>query len=98
MADRATRGAAPPLRSHVVALREAPEPEPTITAARPAGPATAEVAQTTATYQVQPGDSLWDIADRCLHDPLQWRSIWELNRGRVITDSDGGQPCSTTPS
>jgi DNA-binding SARP family transcriptional activator len=43
------------------------------------------------TYRVQPGDELWDIAGTHLHDPLQWRTIWELNQGRPMVDGDGGQ-------
>ena len=31
------------------------------------------------------GDSLWAIAQGTLHDPLRWREIWRLNRGRLMT-------------
>lgn len=32
---------------------------------------------------IRPGDTLWEIADRVLGDPLRWREILEANRGRV---------------
>lgn len=35
-----------------------------------------------ATYIVQRRDSLWRIAECELGDPLRWRELWELNRGR----------------
>lgn len=34
-------------------------------------------------YEVQPGDSLWEIAERQLGDPARWADIWELNRARL---------------
>ena len=34
------------------------------------------------TYSVQRRDSLWRIAECQLGDPLRWREIWDLNRGR----------------
>jgi two-component SAPR family response regulator len=45
------------------------------------------VARTT-TYEVQRGDTLWDIADEQLGDPLQWRAIWDRNSG---ADMGGGR-------
>ncbi|HMK63021.1 MAG TPA: LysM peptidoglycan-binding domain-containing protein, partial [Acidimicrobiales bacterium] len=34
------------------------------------------------TYLVQPRDTLWGIAERCLGDPLRWSEIASLNVGR----------------
>jgi LysM repeat protein len=52
--------------------------------AQPAPPAPAPVAE----YEVQPGDTLWDIADDELGDPTRWREIWERNAG---DDMGGGR-------
>lgn len=46
-----------------------------------------------ATYTVQRRDSLWKIAECQLGDPLRWRELWELNRGR-----DFGGVTFTNPS
>ena len=52
----------------------------------PAAPAT--------TYVVESGDTLWDIADEQLGDPLRWPEVFELNEGRTfdaggtLTDAD----------
>lgn len=35
---------------------------------------------------VQPGDTLWDLADRHLDNPLRWREIFELNKLRAQPD------------
>src|SRR5690606_20881036 len=49
-------------------------------------------------YTVQPGDTLWDIAERELGDPFRWPEIYKLNRGKVqpsggtLTDPDLIQP------
>ncbi|HEV2685884.1 MAG TPA: LysM peptidoglycan-binding domain-containing protein [Actinomycetota bacterium] len=34
--------------------------------------------------RVARGDSLWAIAQKRLHDPMRWREIWRLNRGKVM--------------
>lgn len=34
------------------------------------------------TYTVQRRDNLWNIAECHLGDPLRWREIWSMNRGR----------------
>ena len=34
--------------------------------------------------RVHRGDSLWAIAGRTLHDPMRWREIWRLNRGKLM--------------
>ena len=37
-------------------------------------------------YTVQPGDTLWGIAERELGSPLEWKKVAELNQGRVQAD------------
>ncbi|MDQ1394269.1 MAG: hypothetical protein QOF30_3246 [Acidimicrobiaceae bacterium] len=53
--------------------------------------AVAEPGAQQAMYRVRVGDELWDIAGTQLHDPLQWKAIWELNRGKVMVDVYGGR-------
>jgi LysM repeat protein len=38
------------------------------------------------TYEVKPGDTLWDIADEQLGDPTEWSDIWNRNAGRSMAD------------
>jgi hypothetical protein len=38
------------------------------------------------TYVVEPGDTLWDIADEQLGDPASWTEIWERNAGDDMGD------------
>ena len=45
-------------------------------------PVTAAPSLTSTQYTVQRHDSLWKIAECQLGDPLRWRELWELNRGR----------------
>ena len=34
--------------------------------------------------RIHRGDTLWAIAERTLRDPMRWREIWRLNRGKVM--------------
>lgn len=36
-----------------------------------------------AEYEVEKGDTLWDIADRLLNDPFQWQRIWKANQSAI---------------
>lgn len=80
-----------------------PSAQPTVSLViddRAAGPpaATAEpsapVAPAAPVYEVQRRDTLWDIAERHLGDPLRWHEIFHINRGcpqadgRCLTDPD----------
>lgn len=47
-----------------------------------AQPVAATPPLTSTQYTVQRHDSLWKIAECQLGDPLRWRELWELNRGR----------------
>ena len=40
----------------------------------------------TTTYVVRADDTLWDLAQTHLGDPLRWREIYDLNRGRLQPD------------
>ena len=40
-----------------------------------------------AEYEVEKGDTLWDIANRLLDDPFQWQRIWKANQS-AIDDPD----------
>lgn len=77
----------------------APLPRPTpVTATMPANgpveaavtPAAAEAAPDAAvamtTCVVRADDTLWDLAQTHLGDPLRWREIYEMNRGRLQPD------------
>ncbi|GAA1215367.1 hypothetical protein GCM10009665_01490 [Kitasatospora nipponensis] len=68
-------------------------PAAPVQAVRPAARAAQVVAgpsaPSTETCVVQPGDTLWDLADRHLDNPLRWREIYELNKLRH--QSDGAQ-------
>jgi DNA-binding SARP family transcriptional activator len=51
----------------------------------PTTPATDEDSEAP-TYVVQPGDSLWQIAEQRLGDPLRWHELWQLNRDKRMPD------------
>ena len=34
-------------------------------------------------YEVEEGDTLWDIANRLLNDPFQWQRIWKANQSQI---------------
>src|SRR6266536_2512800 len=55
-------------------------------APRPSTAAVAPGASQAPTYVVQPGDSLWQIAEQQLGDPLRWHELWQLNRDRRMPD------------
>jgi hypothetical protein len=37
-------------------------------------------------HHVRPGESLWEIAEDRLGDPLRWKEIWVLNRGNEMVN------------
>jgi hypothetical protein len=54
-----------------------------------AAPAPAPAAQPgLPTYTVQPRDTLWDIAEQHLSDPMRWGEIWNLNRDHQQVDGE----------
>lgn len=81
-AAHAAASAASPPASTVVAT--APQHAPPTRAAKPDH----------TTYTVQRGDTLWDIADKYLGDPLLWPKIYQLSctirqsDGRLLSDPD----------
>lgn len=54
----------------------------------------AEAEEPTATITVQPGDTLWDLAQHHLDDPHRWPDLYDANHGRpqpdgrTLTDPD----------
>lgn len=53
----------------------------TIPKPKPPAPVTKKAA--TRTHRVVPGDTLWGIAARYLHNPLRWPEIFNLNRALI---------------
>jgi nucleoid-associated protein YgaU len=51
----------------------------------PRAAAPAKVVVASPVVRVARGDSLWAIAQRALRDPLRWREIWRLNRGKLMS-------------
>ena len=48
-------------------------------------PAAAKAVAAKPVVHVVRGDTLWAIAQRTLHDPMRWREIWRLNRGKLMS-------------
>ena len=40
-------------------------------------------AQDAGGYTVEEGNTLWDLAQRFLGDPFEWRTIWEANQETI---------------
>jgi DNA-binding SARP family transcriptional activator len=78
-AATAAGGRWPGLDATVALTRSA---APATTPAAPAADALDPAPPTVTHYTVQRRDSLWKIAGCQLGDPLRWRELWELNRGR----------------
>ncbi len=81
--------------SSPVAATAPADPQATAPQTRRSAPAPAVGrTQSTGTCTVQPGDTLWDLADRHLDNPLRWEEIYELNKllpqpdGRHLSDPD----------
>lgn len=47
-----------------------------------------QVNESTSSYTVQPGDSLWTIAEDRLNDPYRWVEIYELNQKQIGANPD----------
>ncbi|MCX4750578.1 LysM peptidoglycan-binding domain-containing protein [Kitasatospora sp. NBC_01287] len=70
-----------------------PVPSPNSATARAAAST-----DTTAACEVRPGDTLWDLAERHLDNPLRWKEIYQLNRLRPQPDgSHLSDPDRITP-
>ena len=47
----------------------------------------APITAATRTYVVQPGDSVYRIAERVYGDPMQWKKIRDANKDRLGPDN-----------
>jgi LysM repeat protein len=75
-ASSLTRPLAPAPAPHPIRIDPVREP--------PAGAASPEpVSASTRTYVVQPGDSLFRIAERVYGDPIQWKRVRDANKDRI---------------
>jgi murein DD-endopeptidase MepM/ murein hydrolase activator NlpD len=72
------------LPSPASALTTSPTGVPAVAAPPDAG--------STAPYVIQPLDSLWDIAETQMGDPLEWETIWEINRSNEPPPCDVEDP------
>ncbi len=70
------------MRSSAPTLVVEREPKPISVSLTSAGLPITEAPRAPVTYTVQRRDSLWQIAECQLGDPMRWREIWVLNRGR----------------
>ncbi|MEI8242494.1 MAG: LysM peptidoglycan-binding domain-containing protein [bacterium] len=84
----------PPAATKPAATTASPEPPPLLLAPAPpaitaendpasAHPASAPISAATRTYAVQPGDSVYRIAERVYGDPEQWKRIRDANKDRL---------------
>lgn len=73
-----------PVREPLAAPLTSPEPVAAAKPPEPAGAASPEpVSASTRTYVVQPGDSLFRIAERVYGDPMQWKRVRDANKDRI---------------
>lgn len=77
-----TRSVRPAAAEPVRPLPAAAAPDTTAAPPPPSSPSASPVP----TWTVARNDTLWDIAERALGDPLRWRDIYDLNEGRPQTD------------
>ena len=54
--------------------------------AAPTGPASNVDRDTAGVHRVEPGESLWSIADEELGDPSRWPEVFDANEGRTFDD------------
>ena len=87
----------PPVAPKPVAPPVTPPPPPLLKPAAPAPvaesepatprPVAAPITAATRTYVVQPGDSVYRIAERVYGDPMQWKKIRDANKDRLGPDN-----------
>ncbi|MFZ4121743.1 MAG: TIR domain-containing protein [Caulobacterales bacterium] len=64
----------------------------TVIPSGPSGPCPGGVLTGAATYTVQPGDVLWQVANKCYGDPYAWRAIAQCNPMLVQRNLGGVSP------